>query len=367
MHKESHVYVKITPEYRNFRNAQTLLNRFVWSTELCYSYFLDVFEADKNSLNISTADLFAHLPIQAWYKNDSGTGKYSLKLREHNDIIQANQTNICRSAIIINNSHFEDYLSSRLKKDFLLSCNLNFNTKQIGDDKARITLLKKILKADLCRLIRNDLVHRLGNNFIDIKRYKDQKKESFFGILQKCKKDSFLFKNYSPREIDIEFSQAIHEVIDTATKEINIAKQSRNVDLPYEYFFMLYTFTNYDEIAFEIEQALYHDHKPKTEYNRVDKQKIKKELEVMIAEPSVTGFVTDIHTHMPINKAEIRVKNNPACGESDKKGFYYLTPNIPDGPNSLEISAFGYQSKTTGIITQKNKAIVLNIELKPQG
>ena len=370
MHKPTHVFVSVTEEYRKLREIQTFLNRLVWSTELCYSYFLSIFE-NKESLHRETiTDVFANLPIQAWFKNKNGTGKYNLTLKEHNDIITANQVYICRSAIILYNSYFDDYLKNRIKRGdstrdmgFLLFLNLTNNDFKTSKIKLNI---KNLFKADCCRLIRNIIVHQPANTFLSIKEIRAEiKKKITDKLIENSKRQhSFLQDEYSEKFIKENLDKAINEVIDNAITEVGNAA-NRNVILPYEFFFMLYTFTNYNAIAAEIEQILFYDKTVKTYYNRVEKSSINKDRGKMITEPAVVGLVYDVENNKPIEFAKVQVISNPFNGVSDKSGNYYLTPNLKEGSYAIETYADGYETKFDELKTMIGKTVTFNIGLKP--
>lgn len=355
MHKPDHVFVAITEEYRKLREIQTFLNRLVWSTELCYGYFLNTFENNTNLYEEEISKIFENLPIQAWFKNKNGTGKYDLTLKEHNDIVRANQVHVCRSAIILYNSYFDEYLKRRVKSKFHLFLNLtnkDFDNTNLDVDP------KNIFKADCCRIIRNIIVHQPANRFLSIKEIRDEIKQKMSDKLN----GSFLNKKYSNKIINEKLNGAINEVIDNAIIEVEGASQ-RGVILPYEYFFMLYTFTNYDSVAAEIEQVLFRDQMLKDFYNRVKRNSIHEERQEMITEPAVVGSIHNSENKKPIGFAKVQVLDSPYYGISDARGGYYLTPNLKDGLYDIEICAAGYEKKIIKINTKKSKTITVNIDL----
>jgi hypothetical protein len=363
MHKPNHVFISVTEEYRKLREIQTFLNRFVWSTELCYSYFLEIFQNKTDLHREEISDVFTNLPIQAWFKNKSGNGKYNLTLKEHNNIVHANQVYICRSAIILYNSYFDDYLKYRVNSSFSLLKNLTNNDFKTSNIKVDI---KKLLKADCCRLIRNKIVHQPENNFLSIKEIKADIKQKITNQLfeDSNKNKSFLQTEYSEKFIKENLDKAIHEVFDSAIIEVEGAA-NRNVILPYEFFFMLYTFTNYDAIASDIEQILFYDEVPKTFYNRVLKGNVHKDRQEMIIEPTVVGLVYNIETNNPIKFAKVQVLNNPFNSTSDQTGRYYLSPNLKNGTYIIETYAEGYELNLIELSTSIGKTLSFNIGLKP--
>lgn len=350
----------MTEEYRKLREIQTFLNRLVWSSELCYSYFLSIFENRTDLHRETITEIFSNLPIQAWFKNKSGTGKYDLSLKEHNDIVQANQVYICRSAIILYNSYFDDYLKYRLKSSFLLSLNLTNSNFKRSNIKLNVA---NIFKADCCRLIRNKIVHKPANSFLSIKEIRAELKNKIINILHD--ENSFLLYEYSDKFIKESLDKAIHEVIDCAVTEVENAAK-RNVILPYEFFFMLYTFTNYNDIAAEIEQILFYDKIPKTFYNRVAIDTIHKDRQGMITEPAVVGLVSNAVTKKPIEFAKVQVLDNPFNGISDKYGKYYLSPNLKTGNYTIETYAEGFKVKHNKLSTMIGKTATFNIALEPK-
>ncbi len=365
MDKPNHAYISVSEEYRKLREIQTYINRLVWSTELCYSYFLKNFENETALYEQSTAEIFANLPIQAWFKNRKGTGKYNLTLKEHNEVVRDNQLYICRSAMILYNSYFDDYLKYRIDENchFLLLLNLNNNAFKASSLKVNLI---NLLKADCCRKLRNMIVHEPTITFLPIKETREEVKSyilSHFNREPKKKQSFLLREGYTFNYIKECLDKAINEVIDSAIKEVEDAA-IRNVSLPYEFFFMLYTFTNYNTIAAEIEQVLFFDNHPKTFYNRVHRESIDKDRQVMITDPAVIGRVYNVQSNEPIKLAKVQVVDNVFFGLTDQNGNYYLSPNLKDGSHEIQVSAEGYQTKLEKIITTRGTTVTFNVGLQ---
>lgn len=357
MNKPDHVYVAVTEEYRKLREIQTFINQMVWSTELCYAHFLDGFESKTTLQRSLISQLFKNLPLQAWFKNKSGTGKYDLTLKKHNDVVKANQLYVYRSAIILYNSYFDEYLKNRVNSRFQLFRNLT--NHEFKTEKVKLKS-KNIFKADCCRIIRNWIVHEPANKFISIREIRSRLKQE---LTDNLKKRAPLFQAYTEKEIIESLNQAINEVIDSAISEVENNSRG-NIVLPYEFFFMLYTFTNYNQIAAEIEQVLYYDDIPKTFYNRVHSKNVSKERIEMITAPSVIGCVYDFTTKKPIEFATVQVLDNPFNGESDKDGNYHLSPNLKSGKYEIEIYADAYATERLSIITESGATKTINIRLR---
>lgn len=374
MHKPNHVYIAVSEEYRRLREIQTFINRLVWSTELCYSYFIDVFKENKNLQKESIAEVFAELPMQAWFKNKNGTGKYNISLEEHNSIVEANQRFVFRSAIILYNSYFEEYLKSRIKSDarkskdgeeemsFLLF--LNLTNRDIRESNLKFNL-KNVIMADICRVIRNTIVHQPAETFLSINEVRMEIKKKITDKLMKKPRGYVrcLHEEYTESEKKEARDQAINEVIDNAIQEVNFAAE-RKVILPYEFFFMLFTFTNYNRIAAEIEQVLFEDGTEKNSFNRVSRHSVHKYMMKMIAEPSLVGIIRDSKSRSPLKNAKVEVIDNPFSAESDKKGYYYLSPNLRDGSYFIQTSADGYETRRDHINTYVGRVIKFDIDLE---
>ena len=355
MKKLTHVYVRVSEHYRRLREVQTFLNRLVWSTELCYGHFLNEFENEKLQDSAPVSTLFNHLPIQAWYKNKKGTGKYNLSLREHKEVVRKNQAYVCRSAIILFNSYFDDYLKNRANTRFRLYRNMIYEGLDID------VSLRNIFKADCCREIRNIIVHKPAEAFLDIKDFRDHVKRTLSNEL--TRPGLLINTKYTSQEIHRCLSEALHEVIGCAIIEMNNAiKQGYN--LPFEYFFMLYTFTNYNDVASELEQALFYDKTEKSCFNRVALTEIHPQRMEMITEPSVVGKVYGKHSNKPVFKAEVRVVGHPFAAQTDSQGEYFLSPNLKNGYYKVSVDCAGYKNIILDVQTVDGKTVEKNIELE---
>ena len=364
MHKPNHVFLKITEEYRKLREIQTFINRFVWSSELCYSYFLNIFENKKEIWDVSTLELFHDLPIQAWFKNKDGTGKYALSLNDHNTIVKSNQYSIFRSAIILYNSYFDNYLKYRADSRFALCRNLT----NINFERSKIKInIKNLFKADICREIRNLIVHEPVDTFLSITDIRGRARKTIEKHLNKVikGKKSFLLSEYSEDEIKDNLDKAMNEVFDMARVEVGRAF-NRGATLPHEFFFMLYTFTNYNTIAAEIEQILFDDDIPKTFYNRVNRSSVNEFTQHMVVEPAIAGRIYNLENNKPVESVIVSAQGTTYFGVSDKFGQYYLTPNLREGIYTIETKCKNYEPSYIEVNTIVDKTIVVDIGVLPR-
>ena len=358
---KDNIYIAVTENYKILRDNQTSINRFVWSTELCYRQFLNNYENRSDLFEIKTSEIFSELPLQAWFKNSNGLGKYDLTLKDHNEIIKQNQLNIWRSAIINFNSYFDEYLKERLSiKDSPFFLFYNLDNEDLFESNIKIRA-KTIFESDCCRQIRNIIVHTNIDKELSIDYIK---KEINNRIVKNLPNQSqYLKSKYTFKEIKDTLESAICRVIDTAENEVSKAA-TNGVILPLEFFFLIFTFTNYNNIALEIEQSLYRDSKQKNAYTRIDRATLNEFRLEMIREPSVTGTVYNIETNEPVVNAKIIVLDFPANSETDKNGSYYLTPNLATGIYSMEISASGFKKKTIELSTVKDYPIIADVGIE---
>jgi hypothetical protein len=108
--------------------------------------------------------------------------------------------------------------------------------------------LFSVLCADVCRRIRNDIVHApskplpiFGGNAL-----------TNWVANSKSNAGRGNWPDKDPKKcVDDAFLRVMHTALDSQNKAANNGKS-----LPIEFFYTLYTFTNLDTLAFEIEEAL---------------------------------------------------------------------------------------------------------------
>jgi hypothetical protein len=271
------------------RATLRLLNHFVWSTEICYAYTLSAGELQAGR-NRMVDDVLGSVDAQAWYprakRNRAGDptgqatqGKYRHTVGAFLDHVTRNTHYVHLAAIVMASTAFEEYLESQrasidpknpwgkeMEKGWgpycwsLSGTAVYWEGAAPGNPQQRPVNPKSVLDADVTRLLRNQIVHAqsglaLSRNDPEVARWQktlgDQAKASRWY-------SQAMAKNLLKRDSEIENTvrNAINGFLGSAEHKVRRAQATRGKELPIEYFYMLFTFTALDALAFELEEAL---------------------------------------------------------------------------------------------------------------
>ena len=239
--------VRVSEKMVNFRMTQTFLNHFLWSTEIAYGHMLASTPEYFSNPNQPAKDALQHILTEAWYPNDQGRMHLDETIGNVLKQVSDNRPHIYKAVLVLFASAFEYYLDQRVKpeicrKESRGSWGPYYKSLAIPKLlKAEYPLrLHTVLCADICRRIRNAMVHPPFS--VQDLRLEDLKKDV----------RKYNWAGWSHES----FNDAWTEVIGKAKTAVKNALRSGK-QLYEEYFYMLYNFTNLDNLAFEIEEALF--------------------------------------------------------------------------------------------------------------
>src|SRR2546422_2795513 len=96
------------------RATQTLLNQFLWTTELSYGYMLANSSTAFPDLTQSAVEVLGHVTTAAWYPNNQGRIKFGDTIGKVLEQINANTVHVYRAVLVYFASAFENYLKQRV-------------------------------------------------------------------------------------------------------------------------------------------------------------------------------------------------------------------------------------------------------------
>jgi hypothetical protein len=234
------------------RSLQNVLNGFWSSTELCYGYLLSRSDIDFSNPGQRTEEVHGHVPSQVWYPNNQGRIKRDETVATFLERIQQNTVHVYRATLLSFYSAFEAYLDDRVALvtgprrhwgPFLDSLAVS----RLKEAPCAVRL-RTVLCADVCREIRNMMIHEFMTVPVSLA---DPSVSTWQGRLA-----GHVERNdwaAGAGAADVAF--ALNQVIGQADSHLKQAA-SEGKRLPIELFYMLFTFTNLDSLAFEIEEAL---------------------------------------------------------------------------------------------------------------
>ena len=234
----------ISQQMCRLRAQQTSLNRFVWSSEIAYGHVLSAVGRPKFDHGSKVMETFAHVTPEAWFPNAQGTSKYQVRTEEFLDHVGANTSQVCRLVIGAMYTYFDEYLSARAgsgKGSFL--CRLS--PRRMADAIVPLRL-PTVLRADLIRHLRNCVVHD-PSSIPDSPSHPSaidwQQK-----LVTHAREGGWQF---APQDVGGAMKQVVGKVAKRIAEASATGKQ-----LSPDFFYMLFTFTNLDALAFEVEEAL---------------------------------------------------------------------------------------------------------------
>ena len=234
----------ISEQMCQLRAQQTSLNRFVWSSEIAYGHVLSGVGRPKFDHGSAVMETFAHVTPEAWFPNAQGSSKYQVRTEEFLDHVGANTSQVCRLVIGAMYTYFDEYLSARAgsgKGSFL--CRLS--PRRMADAIVPLRL-QTVLRADLIRHLRNCVMHDpssipdslLHRSALDWK----------LKLVAHAQEGGW---QCAPHDV----GEALKQVVGKVARRIGDASATGKQLSP-DFFYMLFTFTNLDSLAFEVEEAL---------------------------------------------------------------------------------------------------------------
>lgn len=251
---DARVCVAVSSEMGDLRRTQTALNRFLWPTELSYNYVLAELPKAFRDTEQPAADALSNLRSTAWYKNNQGRIKYAGTIGQTVTQVRENTPYIYRTVLVYFASAFEDYLDRRLARVRPKArgggwgpYSQSLALPALMDAPAPLQL-KDVIAADVCRWLRNRVIHppfelpssTSDENLTEFRSY----------ILADIQKTSW----WDSLTADV-VKNSVGQLIGQAA---NHKKQAEKTgwDVPIELFYSLFNFTCLDTMAFQIEEAL---------------------------------------------------------------------------------------------------------------
>ena len=249
---DDRVTVAVSPAMEKLRGLQRELNYFLYSTELSYGLALTGNDARLADSTIPASDALANVYASAWYPSNQGKIKYYATVAGFLEQLGRNARHVSRAIIVQWYSHVEEYLETRVRaligprqKWGPLTESLRCDPLLSVPVPVRIST---VLRADFCREIRNLIVHgspELPESYSapDVVAWKR---------LRIAELDNGHCASGDPEQLVMD---ALHYVLGQAINHKRATgREGRRENL--EHFYTLFSFTNLDSLAFEIEEAL---------------------------------------------------------------------------------------------------------------
>ena len=244
------VRVAVSSTMGALRRTQTALNKFLWSTELSLNYVLDHFPKVFPDSDQLASEALAHLDSTAWFRNNQGRLKYSGSIGDTIEQVKANPPYLYRSVLTYFTSAFEEYLEERVAGLIQKPSGQGWGPyfQSLSHPKLTSTatpiLLHDVISADLCRKIRNCVVHPPFElptsptdsyivNFVTSTISKIKATPWWDGSTESIVRDTV--------------NQFMGQVVE---------QKCRAPEMPIELFYALFNFTCLDTLAFQIEETL---------------------------------------------------------------------------------------------------------------
>jgi len=234
------------------RKTQGILNGFWQTSELSYGYLLCAAETEFQDLTRPTFDVLGHVESKVWFPNNQGRIRRQVCIGETLDQVRMNTVHVYRATLLSFYSAFEAYLEAEVRELKPGKVNWGPFFRSLSGPELREGIeplpLNLVLRADLCRMIRNRMVHEAFNvpssvDDLEVTKWRNELAEA--KALYGWQKDL----------IADAVEDATEMVVGNAARGVHKAKQDGK-ELPIEMFYMLYTFTNLANLAFAIEEAL---------------------------------------------------------------------------------------------------------------
>jgi hypothetical protein len=263
------VCVAVSPEMAKLRRQQQELNYFLYSTELSYGMPLTSNDPRLANREALVSDALANVYASAWYPSNQGEIKYRVKIATFLEHLESNARRVSRAVITQWLSQFEEYLETRVRpiieprqeesaQKELRPKNWGPLTRTLCHDRLLYAptpiRISTVLRADFCREIRNRIVHGSADlpdscDNPDVDRWRRRRIEDLEGGSW-TENDT---RTNGARERLV--MDALHYVLGQAINHRNATRrEGRRENL--EHFYTLFSFTNLDSLAVEIEEAL---------------------------------------------------------------------------------------------------------------
>lgn len=275
------VTVVVSQAMAKLRGIQGVLNGFWQTSELAYGYFLSQANAAFANKEQRTFEVLGHIESEVWYPNNQGRIKRDDTIATTLEQVRQNTAHTYRATLLSFASAFEAYLDERVGP-------LNVDARSWGPYVRSLSIpplttsrvpirLRTILCADLCRELRNMIVHE---SFAVPTAVSDSSVSEWRQRLQSAASKP----GWPSDSVQAELRYAVQHVIGQAVNHMQDATR-QGKQLPIELFYMLFNFTNLDSLAFEIEEALLPEG-TQTGYHISRKEAAVRRRDLMVAHPT---------------------------------------------------------------------------------
>lgn len=247
---EEQVDVLVSPEMFALREAQKMLNFFLWTTEIAYAVVSTSEDRRLSDMTASAVESLSSAHTEAWFPNSAGRIKYSGTVGDLVRQLTVNAKLLPAATFVFWHTKFESYLQARLGTLVGPVSNWGPYTASLSIRELRECefpmRLRTVLRADLCRYVRNEIVHGREAPCSVVSPVVAKWKKSRIGDLH----HHWLHVNYA-REVN----EAVEHVVGQVATHLRTTSSEGKLLHP-TFFFALFAFANYDALAFEIEEAL---------------------------------------------------------------------------------------------------------------
>jgi len=249
---DERVTVAVSPAMEKLRGLQRELNYFLYSTELSYGLTLTGNDPRLADSTIHVSGALADVYASAWYPSNQGKIKYYATVAGFLEQLGRNARHVSRAIMVQWYSHVEEYLETRVRALIRPKQKWGLFTESLRcDPLLRVPVpvrISTVLRADFCREIRNLIVHgspELPESY-DVPAVVRWKRSRIDEL-----NDAKCASGNAERLV----MDALHYVLGQAINHKRATeREGRRENL--EHFYALFTFTNLDSLAFEIEESL---------------------------------------------------------------------------------------------------------------
>lgn len=249
---ESQVNVEVSQAMGRLRSEQMGLNFFLWTTELSYGF---IHTSDDQRLRLADAPAmtaFSNVRSEAWFPNTAGRLKYGGTVKQFLDQLKRNAAVAAHATAVLWYSKFEQYLHERVGTVAGTKKSWGPLTKTLRVSPLLQTSWPvrpmRVLRADFCREVRNAMVHHESEvpRSVDHPRIVEWKKRS---------EQEMEHPDWQCVDPAREVADAAQYVVGEVANHLK-ASEAEGKDLTPSFFYALFSFTNYDLLASDIEEAL---------------------------------------------------------------------------------------------------------------
>jgi hypothetical protein len=247
--------ITYSAEFVELRRMQSILNAFLWSSDISYRLLIDAAASgDARFANPGqkTSEALAGIKARAWYPTVDGEPHYKQTISGLLKDVALNETHVYRGMIVQWHAAFEFFLDRRMRPHLGKVRNWGPLTNalccpQLLHTNAPVQLTT-VLRADLVRHLRNQCAH--GRQPLPREVTDARVKEWQTYVSNDLKKRFWPDADMDKAVVDaVEYSiGGVHK----RTQKVPPAERDQEA----AYFYALFSFTNLNKLAVEIELAL---------------------------------------------------------------------------------------------------------------